>query len=215
MGLSPETFWALPRAPRHYRHPRPARACIHPRIEEVRRAGYSPVVPRRYRIRARFSNVTARRDEGGVGVRLLFRPLSGSLGVDGVDDYADLGPTLTPSAVRGLGKVLRILRAARIATPPEPLDLVGRETAAARLLARAVGTALRLELRPRVRRRVRVWTDRGVETLDDVLEVRELEDAYLVHRRNARFPVRFERASVIRHSTETEHWHEVLEIERA
>ncbi len=171
-------------------------------------------MPRRYRIRARFSNVTARRDEGGVGVRLLFRPLTGSLGVDGVDDYADLGPTLTPSAVRGLGKVLRILRAARIATPPEPLDLVGREAAAAHLLARAVGTALRLELRPRVRRRVRVWTDQGVETLDDVLEVRELEDAYLVHHRHARFPVRFDRASVVRHHRSTEHWHEILDIER-
>lgn len=172
-------------------------------------------MPRRYRIRARFSNATARRADGGVGVQLRFRPLSGSLGVDSVDDYADLGPALTPSAVRGLGKVLRILRAARIATPAEPLDLIGHETAAAHLLARAVGTALRLELRPRVRRRVRIWTDRGVETLDDVLEVRELEDAYLVHRRHARFPVRFDRASVIRHHTETEHWHEVLEIERA
>ncbi len=214
MGLSPETFWALPRAPNHYRHPRPDGAWIHARIEEVRRDGYSFVVPRRYRIRARFSNATARRGSGGVGVRLRFRPLSGSLGVDSVDDYADLGPELTPSAVRGLGKVLRILRAARIVTPPEPLDLVGHETAAADLLARAVGTSLRLELRPRVRRRVRIWTDRGVEILDDVLEVRELEDAYLVHRRHARFPVRFDRASVIRHQTETEHWHEVLEIER-
>ena len=190
------------------------RVRTHARIEEVRPAGYSFVVPRQYRIRARFSNATARRADSGVGVQLRLRPLSGSLGVDSVDDYADQGAALTLSAVRGLGKVLRILRAARIATPTEPLDLVGRETAAAHLLARAVGTALRLELRPRVRRRVRVWTDQGVETLDDVLEVRELEDAYLVHHRHARFPVRFDRASVIRHHRSTEHWHEILDIER-
>ena len=186
----------------------------HPRIEEAQPGGYSSAVPRQYRVRARFSDATAQSSEDGVGVRLRFRPLSRTLGVDTVEDYADLGPALTLPAVRGLGKVLRILRAARIATPPDPLELVGCETQAAGLLARAVGTALRLEVRPRIRVRFRVWTDRGVETLDDVLDVRELEDAFLVHPRHARFPVRFDRASIVRHSTETEHWHEVLDIER-
>ena len=186
----------------------------HPRIEEAQPAGYSSAVPRQYRVRARFSDATAQSSEDGVGVLLRFRPLSRTLGVDTVEDYADLGPALTLPAVRGLGKVLRILRAARIATPPDPLELVGRESQAAGLLARAVGTALRLEVRPRIRLRFRVWTDRGVETLEDVLDVRELEDAYLVHQRHARFPVRFERASIVRHRTETEHWHEVLDIER-
>ena len=56
----------------------------------------------------------------------------------------------------------------------------------------------------------------GGEALDSVAAgEEEEEDAYVVRRRNARFPVRFERASVIRQRTEAERWHEVLEIERA
>lgn len=168
----------------------------------------------RHRISARFTEATPLRVNGGVGVRLRFRPEASRPGIDSVDDYADLGPALTVPAVAGLGKVLRILRAARIAAPPEPLDLVGREDAAADLLARAVGTRLRLELRPRFRLRFEVWTEQGVEVVDDVMDVREEEDAYVVRRRNARFPVRFERGSVIRQRTKAEHWHEVLEIER-
>ncbi len=169
----------------------------------------------RHRIRARFTEATPLRLNGGMGVRLRFRPEVSRPGIDSIDDYADLGPALTVPAVTGLGKVLRILRAARIAAPPDPLDLVGRADAAADLLARAVGTRLRLELRPRFRLRFEVWTEQGVEMVDDVLDVCEEEDAYVVRRRNARFPVRFERASVIRQRTKAERWHEVLEIERA
>jgi hypothetical protein len=168
----------------------------------------------RHRIRARFTEATPLRVNGGVGVRLRFRPEADRLGIDSFDDYADLGPALTVPAVTGLGKVLRILRAARIAAPPEPLDLVGDQDAAADLLARAVGTRLRLELRLRFRLRFEVWTEQGVEVVNDVMDVREEEDAYVVRRRNARFPVRFERASVIRQRTKAERWQEVLDIER-
>ena len=169
----------------------------------------------RQRISARFTAATPLRLNGGVGISLRFRPEVRRSGLDCIDDYADLGPALTVPAVAGLGKVLRILRAARIAAPPDPLDLVGRERETAKLLARAVGTRLRLELRPRFRLRFEVWTEQGVEVLNDVAEVREEEDAYVVRRRNARFPVRFERAAVVRQRTEAEHWHEVLDIERA
>jgi len=167
------------------------------------------------RISACFTEATPLRVNGGVGVSLRFRPEFARSGLDFVDDYADLGPALTVPAVAGLGKVLRILRAARIAAPPDPLQLVGRERETAKLLARAVGTRLRLELRRRFRLRFQVWTEQGVEVLTDVVEVREEGDAYVVRRRNARFPVRFERAAVVRHRTDSEHWHEVLDIERA
>jgi hypothetical protein len=41
------------------------------------------------------------------------------------------------------------------------------------------------------------------------------EDAYVVRRIRGRFPLRFERAAVIRQRTESERWHEILDIERA
>ena len=150
-----------------------------------------------------------------MGVILAFRP-ERTRTLDGpIEDYADLGPALTVPAVAGLGKVLRLLRAARIAAPAEPLHLVGRHEAASDLLERAVGVAVRLELEARVRQRFVAWTEAGVTTVDDVAEVREYDDAFFVVRRHGRFPVRFERATLLRQRTETERWHEVMEIERA
>jgi hypothetical protein len=166
------------------------------------------------RLISRFVEVSAQRRGDGAGVWLHFEPLRPRLGEGRIEDWADLGPALTLPAVQGLGKVLRLLRVARIAAPREPLALVGRTDHAARLLTRAIGTPVRLELRPRARVRFLVWTERGLETVNDVEEVIEAEDAYLVRRRRGRFPLRFERASVLRQRTESERWHEILDIER-
>ena len=172
-------------------------------------------MPPRTWLMARFSDVAAVRTEERVGVVLGFRPKTARLGVTRVEDFADLGPALTIPAVTGLGKVLRLLRAARIASPGTPLHLVGREQEAAALLERALGRAVRIEVRPRMRMRFQVWTEQGVETIEDVLDVREVADAWLVLRRHERIPRRFDRREVVRQHTETERWHEVLDIERA
>jgi hypothetical protein len=83
------------------------------------------------------------------------------------------------------------------------------------LLLRAVGTEVRLTLRPRTRVRFLAWTEHGVETVHDVEDVVVEGDAYLVRRIRGRFPLRFERSALIRHRTESERWHEILDIERA
>ena len=163
---------------------------------------------------ARFFEVTPVRD-GRTGVMLSFRPERSRLGVARIDDFADLGPGLTIPAVGGIGKVIRVLRAGKIAAPPDPFDLVGDEEAAATLLERATGTLMRLELKPRFRLRFVAWTESGVETVDDILEVREYQDAYHVVRKGARVPARFERDAVVRHSTEQDSWWEIVDIERA
>ncbi len=119
------------------------------------------------------------------------------------------------SAVDGLGKVLRILRAARVALPCDARHLIGKEEEVAALLTRAIGTPLLLELRPRSRIRFRAWTEGGLETVDDVTLVRESPDAFLVERLRGRFPVRVPRSEVLRQRTDCERWYEVLGIERA
>ncbi len=167
------------------------------------------------RIRAIVSGGTPRRVDGAAGILLAFRPTAARLGVDRIDDYADLGPALTVPAVLGLGKVLRLLRAGRIARPAEPLQLVGRERDAAELLERVAGTVVRLELRARSRMRFVAWTEHGVETLNDVVDVLERDDAFYIRRRYGRAPVRLRRDTVIRQRTEMERWYEVLDIERA
>lgn len=152
---------------------------------------------------------------GACGVELSFRPLRADSLPTPVRDVADLGPEPSVTTVRGLGKVLRLLRAARLARPEDPRHLLGRPGEAAALLERALGTAVVLRLRPRAEVRFLAWTDRGVESIDEVSEVLEGGDAWLVLRRNGRAPVRVARDSVIRTRTQCDTWYEVLDIQRA
>jgi len=171
--------------------------------------------PASQRLAATFDAV-APLDEGPArGVALGFLPERGRPGLARIEDVAELGPTLDLAAVLGIGKVLRLLRAARIARPRDPLLLAGRPAEAARLLERALGTRVRLEVRPRSRLRFVAWTEAGLEVVHDVTDVLEGEDAYLVLRRGGRPPLRMPRSAVTRRQTEVERWWEVIGIERA
>lgn len=172
------------------------------------------------RIRAIFDGATPAAPEvegepAPCAVVLHFRPDRARLEVEQVDDHASLGPELDIPAVAGLGKVMRILRAARVSAGGDIESILGRRDHILELLARASGTMLVLELRPRSRVRFTAWTDAGVETVDDVNEVLEAPDAWLVTRQRGRFPIRVPRDAVIRQRTDCERWYEVLEIERA
>lgn len=167
------------------------------------------------RVVARFDHVAAVAEEGCQGVELGFRVTSPRFPADRIDDFALLGPELSVPAVEGIGKVLRILRAARIAAPRDPHALAGRAEEAGNLLERALGRDFALEVRPRSRVRFTAWTESGVETVDDVSDVVESEQGYLVMRRGGRFPQRFERADVVRRQTETQRWFELVGVERA
>ncbi|MEE8580389.1 MAG: hypothetical protein V3T33_02270 [Myxococcota bacterium] len=166
------------------------------------------------RVQATLTSVTSVHNEAGRGVLLSFRPNRGRLGVECIEDFAQLGPEFDLAAVDGLGKVLRILRAARIALDGDPRLLIEGHHEVTTLLERAVGTPLRLALRPRSRIRFKAWTEDRVETVDDVVQVHEASDAFLVVRHRGRFPVRVPRESVVRHQTECERWYEVVGIER-
>jgi hypothetical protein len=171
-------------------------------------------MPSSRRAQATFAGVTGVREESACGVVLQFRPQRSRLDVDSIEDFAPLGPEWCIPAVSGLGKVLRILRAARMITPRDPTILLGQVEIVTALLEKAVGTPVALVLRPRSRVRFTAWTDGGVQTVDHVSEVVEAPDAYLVLRRGGRYPVRIPRDEVIRRQTECERWYEVLEIER-
>jgi hypothetical protein len=162
--------------------------------------------------RAQFTGAAPFHSAASVGVVLCFRPERSP--DEPIEDRAELGPELTIPAVGGLGKVLRILRAARVAAPGDPLELVGREARAAELLARAAGTRLRLALRRRGALRFVAWTEQGVESVGDVAGVLEEGDEIVVLRSGGRLPVRFPRERVVRRTTELETWYEVLDIER-
>jgi hypothetical protein len=166
-------------------------------------------------LQARFAGAEPAEHGDATGVVLEFEPVRARLDVPTIRDFAELGPALTIPAVAGLGKVLRILRAARIAAPRDALALVGRDAEILALLERARGALLRLSVRRRARWSFVAWTERGVETVHDVVDVLESGEHYVVLRRGARAPVRFARATVSRRQTRRERWYEVLGIERA
>jgi hypothetical protein len=132
-----------------------------------------------------------------------------------LEDFADLGPGWTLASAAGLGRVLRVLRAARRASPAVPEGLLGRPERAARLLRPAVGAALRLHVQPRSTLRFTVWTEAGIDTVDGVLDVLEDETAFLVRRSGPHLPLRVPRERVVRSATRREHWLEITGIERA
>jgi hypothetical protein len=166
-------------------------------------------------VRAVFDRVEPVFEEGQMGVEIGFRPSSSRFGAERIDDFADLGPELSVPAVAGIGKVVRILRAARIAAPRDPMSLAGRMDLAVSLLEKARGREMRLEVRSRSRIRFAAWTESGVETLENVSEVIERDRELLVMRHGGRFPVRFDLDQVVRRVTETQRWFEVLGVERA
>lgn len=155
------------------------------------------------------------------GVRMRFRPEASvrGLGVETLEDFADLGAfpacsELSIPVALGLGRVLRILRAARIAAPADPLHLVGREECAAALLRRALDRPLRLTVRRRSRLRFLAWAEDGLHVADDLVDVREAPDAYLAYPARGGAPLRFERTGIARVSREIAPWFEVVDVER-
>lgn len=166
-------------------------------------------------VRAIFTDARPVSEPDEVGVFLGFKPIRTRLEVDHIEDFADLGPEMCVPSVAGLGKVLRILRAARLAVPRDKQAFLGEPQLVAEKLERAFGTSLELKLRKRSRIRFTAWTERGVETINDVAEVVEAPDAYFVTRHSGRFPVRVPRSTVIRQLTECERWFEVVDIQRA
>ena len=166
-------------------------------------------------VEATFTDVESVETPDGAGLALGFRPDNPRFEVDRIEDYASLGPELCVPSVEGLGKVKRILRAARLATPGDPHALLGQPELAVSLLLRAVGTTLRLQLRPRTSISFTAWSDHGVQTIDRVAEVIESPEAYYVKRQGGRFPVRVPRDELIRHQTETRRWFEITDIERS
>ena len=166
------------------------------------------------RVRAVFRSVSPTLVKGIPALRLGFEPTPGRGLPDRIEDLAALGPELDLDSVRGIGKVLRLLRAARLSAPDDPRRLLGRVHATCGRLERALGTPVMLHLRSRVRVRFRAWTEAGVEEVEDVAEVVEETDAYWVRRQGGLLPVRLPRNQVVRTLTERETCFEVLHIER-
>ncbi|MCA9511871.1 MAG: hypothetical protein R3E88_00585 [Myxococcota bacterium] len=167
------------------------------------------------RVRARFYDAEPVDGPGGTGVWLRFRPERSRIVTEPIEHFADLGPEWCIPAVGGAGAVLRVLRAARVAAPADPKDLVADAERCGALLQRAIPSDVVLSLRPRSNVRFTAWTDDGVEVVEHVRHVLETERAWIVVRAPGLAPVLVERERVVRQQTECDRFWEVVDIERA
>ena len=167
------------------------------------------------RVRARLYDVEAVAREDARGVWLRFRPERSRIVTEPIEHFADLGPEWCIPAVGGFGSVMRVLRAARIVAPRANDEILGEPEQVAELLRRALDVYVWLDLKPRSHVSFTVWTDEGVETIDNVRHVVETDDAYQVVRTPGNLPKLFMRKNVVRQRTDCTRWFEVTDIKRA
>jgi len=167
------------------------------------------------RVQAVFTNVKSVEQEDLVGVMLTFEPMRSRIVTETIEDFSDLGADQDVSVVSGVGKVMRVLRCARISAPREPEAYIDKPAETCALLERAIGVELMLELKARSRVHFSVWTEHGVETVRDVKEVIELEDGFLAVPFVAAFATFFSRKDIVRQNSEVERWYDVVDIQRA
>jgi hypothetical protein len=166
------------------------------------------------RIQAVFLSARAVREEPLCGVDLLFRPTSRGVEESEVHDWADLGPEHTLEAARGLGMLIRLLRAVRLASPRPAEVWLGQPEDVAARLATATSTPVVLEVEPRFRLHFTAWTEDETIEVPDVREVESDDTGFLVRRIGGGLPVRVPRDAVLRHRTERRRWLQVVGIER-
>lgn len=162
---------------------------------------------KRRRIEARLEDAVAVSTPEGHGVRLVFRSDSGET----LDAQAELGPERSLASAQGVACLRRLLRVARRQAPE---TLLGDPEQCARRLREVRGLRVRLEVRERVRVRFTAWTDAELRVIDDVQDVREDAQGFVIRRLDGRPPVRLPRQGVSRGRTTRYTWLEITGIER-
>ncbi len=155
--------------------------------------------------------ISAEADGGGVIVR--YAPRRGTPAE--IDDRISLYPPGEMSTVNGIGRLLRILRAARVRAPSDPYVTCADPERAAELLQRCRGTILDLSVARRYDRGLTLWTESGVERLSGVIDWEETPDALEVRRRGGRSVLRIAKHTLIRFEPSSEEYYVVTSIDAA
>ncbi len=116
-------------------------------------------------------------------------------------------------AVYGVGRVVRILRAARVPVPADPYGYMADPERAAALLRRCNGAVVHLLVARRRERVLTLWTEEGIERIRGVLDFFEDGEGLSVRRRNGESVLVFARKKLIRYEASSEESFEVVSVE--
>jgi len=143
----------------------------------------------------------------GLSIRYTTR-----IGARELVDHIELGPRGSLEAVHGVGRVLRLLRAGRIAPPADPYSLAADLECAVRLIERCRGARVTVRVRRRYERVLTLWTEGGVQRIERVLDYREEPTCLLVRRLSGSL-LRIPRESVVRYSASSSEYFQVLSVD--
>jgi hypothetical protein len=121
-----------------------------------------------------------------------------------IEDRVPLSAQGDMGTIHAVGRVLRLLRAARVRAPGDPYRLVRERDFALDLARRCLGAAVQLRLARRLTRVLTIWTESGVQQIRGLLDCIETADGLSVLRRDGRGTLHISRRDLIRYETTTE-----------
>jgi hypothetical protein len=128
-------------------------------------------------------------------------------------DRIPLAPVGELAFVAGVGRWLRMLRAARVHIDGDPYVVCRDVERAAELARRCIGTTLQLVVARRLERSLMLWTDAGVEHLSAVIDFTESADGLWIRRRGGGPMLHVARESLIRFESAMQERLEVVSVE--
>ncbi len=163
------------------------------------------------KLQKRLVSVVSGAEVDGAGLIVHFSSKSGT--PHEIEDRIPLTPQGELRTVYGVGRVVRILRAARMRVPRDPYRYCADPQRAVELLQRCSGALVHLRVARRMERVLTLWTEEGVERIRGVLDFFEDADGISVRRRSGESLLVFSRKTLIRYEASSREFFEVVAVE--
>ena len=128
-------------------------------------------------------------------------------------DRIPLGPPGELATIAGVGRWLRMLRAARVSVDGDPYAICSDVERAAALARRCVGTTLTLVVARRLERTLTLWTDSGVQHFNAVIDFTESVEGLWIRRRGGGPVLHVPRETLIRFEPASQEHLEVVSVD--
>jgi len=128
-------------------------------------------------------------------------------------DHIPLGAPGELAYIAGVGRWLRMLRAARVSVDGDPYAICRDVERAATLARRCIGTTLSLVVARRLERALTLWTDSGVQHFNAVIDFTESADGLWIRRRGGGPVLHVPRETLIRFEAASQEHLEVVSVE--